>query len=102
MLNNNYKIITNNEKIWVNLNINFLILNISLFVYFSFNQLLTNTSYMFNECSSLTSLNLSNFNTNNVNNMVDIFKFLNINCEVISNDNQILEQVKSNKIIKIK
>ena len=37
---------------------------------FSFNQLLTNTSYMFNECSSLTSLNLSNFNTNNVNNMI--------------------------------
>ena len=25
-----------------------------------------NMSYMFNECSSLTSLNLSNFNTNNV------------------------------------
>ena len=26
----------------------------------------TNMSYMFNKCSSLTSLNLSNFNTNNV------------------------------------
>ena len=52
---------------------------------------------MFNECSSLTSLNLSNFNTNNVNNMKEIFKYLNINCEVISNDNQILEQVKNNK-----
>ena len=52
---------------------------------------------MFNECSSLTSLNLSNFNTNNVNNMKEIFKCLNINCEVISNDNQILEQVKNNK-----
>ena len=52
---------------------------------------------MFSFCSSLTSLNLSNFNTNNVNNMKEIFKCLNINCEVISNDNQILEQVKNNK-----
>ena len=52
---------------------------------------------MFYKCSSLISLNLSNFNTNNVNNMKEIFKCLNINCEVISNDNQILEQVKSNK-----
>ena len=48
-------------------------------------------SYMFSYCSSLTSLNLSNFNTDNVNDMGDIFKSLNINCEVISNDNQILE-----------
>ena len=30
-------------------------------------------SYMFYECSSLTSLNLSNFNTNNVNNMSCMF-----------------------------
>ena len=52
---------------------------------------------MFYNCSSLTSLNLSNFNTNNVKDMEDIFKSLNINCEVISNDNQILEQVKSIK-----
>ena len=29
----------------------------------------TNMSYMFNKCSSLTSLNLSNFNTNNVKDM---------------------------------
>ena len=29
----------------------------------------TNMSYMFNKCSKLTSLNLSNFNTNNVTNM---------------------------------
>ena len=42
---------------------------------FSFNQLLTNTSYMFNECSSLTSLNLSNFNTNNVIDMHDMFSY---------------------------
>ena len=38
-----------------------------------FKKLLKNTSYMFNGCSSLTSLNLSNFNTNNVNNMSYMF-----------------------------
>ena len=32
-----------------------------------------NTSFMFNECSSLISLNLFNFNTNNINNMSDMF-----------------------------
>ena len=32
-------------------------------------------SYMFYECSSLTSLNLSNFNTNNVNDMSYMFSF---------------------------
>ena len=30
-------------------------------------------SYMFNECSSLTSLNLFNFNNNNVKDMKGIF-----------------------------
>ena len=39
-------------------------------------------SYMFYECSSLTSLNLSNFNTNNVNDMNSIFKGLNENSDV--------------------
>ena len=34
-----------------------------------FNNLLKNTNFMFSGCSSLTSLNLSNFNTNNVQNM---------------------------------
>ena len=34
---------------------------------------LNNTNYMFYECSSLTSLNLSNFNTNNVTNMSNMF-----------------------------
>ena len=33
----------------------------------------TNMEYMFCRCSSLTSLNLSNFNTNNVEEMWDIF-----------------------------
>jgi surface protein len=34
-----------------------------------FKKLLKNTSFMFSQCSSLTSLNLSNFNTFKVNNM---------------------------------
>ena len=37
------------------------------------NQLLKYMSCMFNKCSSLTSLNLSNFNTINVNNMNGMF-----------------------------
>ena len=35
----------------------------------------TNMSYMFSECSSLISLNLSSFNTNNVTNMSYMFQF---------------------------
>ena len=38
-----------------------------------FKKLLKNTSYMFAGCSSLTSLDLSNFNTNNVYNMMGMF-----------------------------
>ena len=34
---------------------------------------MTKTNYMFNGCSSLTNINLSNFNTNNVTNMSDMF-----------------------------
>ena len=41
---------------------------------------------MFSVCSSLTSLNLSNFNTNNVTDMEFIFKNLNRECEIICND----------------
>ena len=36
-------------------------------------KLITNMSYMFSDCSSLTSLDLSNFNTNNVTNMGSMF-----------------------------
>ena len=38
-----------------------------------FNDILTDTSWMFCNCYYLTSLNLSNFNTNNVNNMSEMF-----------------------------
>ena len=53
-----------------------------------------NMSYMFYKCSSLTSLNLSNFNTNNVTNMEDIFSGLNENCDVITLDNHLLEELE--------
>ena len=40
-------------------------------------------SYMLDGCSSLTSLILSNFNTNNVNNMNSMFLGINNNCTII-------------------
>ena len=62
---------------------------------FSFNQLLTNTSYMFNECSSLTSLNLSNFNTNNVNNMSYMFNECSSLTSLNTKDKKIFEELKN-------
>ena len=44
---------------------------------------LTNTCYMFSDCKSLTNLNLSNFNTQNVINMNHMF----FSCESLSNLN---------------
>ena len=49
----------------------------------------TNMSYMFYNCSSLTSLNLSNFNTNNVKSLFLMFSGMNKNCKIISNDKRI-------------
>ena len=43
-------------------------------VKFIFHKLLTNTSCMFSWCSSLISLDLSSFNTTNVNNMSYMFR----------------------------
>ena len=43
-------------------------------------------SYMFYNCSKLTSLNLSNFNTNNVKEIFSIFNGLNKNCVLICED----------------
>ena len=42
-------------------------------VKFKFKKLLTKTSYMFYKCSSLKSIDLSAFNTSNVNNMSNMF-----------------------------
>ena len=44
---------------------------------------------MFDNCSSLTSLNLSNFNTKYVTDMSSIFRNVNKQCKIISNDKRI-------------
>ena len=52
---------------------------------------------MFSWCSSLTNIDLSNFNTNNVTNMNCMFwgcKKLNKN-NIIANDEKILEELKN-------
>ena len=46
----------------------------------------TKMNSMFSYCSSLTSINLSNFNTKNVEYMEDIFLDMNKNCNLICND----------------
>ena len=50
----------------------------------------TNMSHMFFKCSSLTSLNLSNFNTNNVTDMSHMFSGMNKGCNLICKDKNIL------------
>ena len=52
-------------------------------------------NYIFSECSSLTSLNLSNINTNNVTNMEGMFNGLNKNYKIICID----EKIKKLKMI---
>jgi len=42
-------------------------------VKFIFNKLVTNTCFMFSRCSSLTSIDLSSFNSSNINDMVGMF-----------------------------
>ncbi len=49
---------------------------------------------------SLTSLNLSNFNTNNITNMEFIFNDLNMKCEIKCNDiklNKLIEEINKKK-----
>ena len=48
-----------------------------------FKNNLTKTNYMFSDCESLTNLNLSNFNTQNVKNMNGMFS----DCESLTNLN---------------
>jgi len=50
---------------------------------YSFNNYLTKTNYMFSNCSSLTNINLSNFNTQNVTDMSSMFLF----CRDLTNIN---------------
>ena len=52
-----------------------------------------NMSYMFSFCSSLTSLNLSNFNTNNVKDMINMFSGVNKkNCKLICKNKKFLKE----------
>ncbi len=71
-IRNNCEIYINNKKIDFTFNYKFSKKGINK-INIKCKKDLTNMSYMFNECSSLTSLNLSNFNTNNVNNMNNMF-----------------------------
>ena len=53
--------------------------------------------YMFYNCSSLTSLNLNNFNTNNVKDMKDIFSNIKKDCDIICKDEKILFEINNIK-----
>ena len=68
-------------------------------IIYIFNKLLLSTEKMFDKCSSLTSLNLSNFNTNNVKDMNHMFSGLNNNCKIETNDKKILDAIKCFYII---
>ena len=59
-----------------------------------FKKLLKNTSFMFNECSSLTSLNLSNFNTNNVKDMSYMFSKCSSLTSLNTKNERILKECK--------
>ena len=48
---------------------------------------------MFSECISLTVLDLSNFNINNVNNINGMFLNLNKNCNIFTKDQKILNEL---------
>ena len=50
--------------------------------------------FIFSNCISLNSLNLSNFNINNVTDMNYMFDGLKKNCELICNDKKIVNQFK--------
>ena len=69
---NNIEIYINNKKIKFNYKYESNEIG-QIKVKFKFNKLLTSTSYMFRECSSLESIDLSSFYTNNVTNMRSMF-----------------------------
>jgi len=69
---NNIEIYINNKKIKFNYKYENEEIG-KIKVKFTFKKLLASTSYMFYECSSLESIDLSSFNTNNVTNMKYMF-----------------------------
>ena len=64
-------------------------------IIYIFNKLLLSTEKMFRNCSSLTSLNLSNFNTNNVNNMSSMFSNCSLLTSLNTKDKKILKEYKN-------
>ena len=54
---------------------------------------------MFSNCSRLTSLNLSNFNTNNVQDMDNMFYYIQKNCNVIYDDIKIKNELNKTEYI---
>ena len=64
-------------------------------VTFKFKKLLTNMSHMFSGCSSLKSVDLSSFNTNNINNMSFVFD----GCEALESIN--LSSLNTNNVKKM-
>ena len=52
-----------------------------------------NMSAMFNKCCSLTSLNISNFNTHKTTNMRRTFFGINKNCKIICKDMKIFKMI---------
>ena len=64
-------------------------------VKFKFKTLLTNTSFMFSNCSSLKSIDLSSFNTNNVTDMSWMF----YKCSFLKKENIIINN-KNDKLLK--
>ena len=52
-------------------------------------------SEMFSSCSSMNFLNLSNFNTSNVTNMRRMFFGLNKSCEIIAKDKKLFNIINN-------
>ena len=59
---------------WFLIRINYFVIVKSL-KYLNFSNKVTNMNSMFYNCFSLISLNLSNFNSNNANNLIYIFSY---------------------------
>ena len=57
-----------------------------------------NMDSMFSHCSSLSSLNLTNFNTDYVNNMSYMFFHISKSCKIIHNDNRISLELNNSKL----
>ena len=78
----------------IKLNIIIIILYTLNLSYFNTNNV-NNMSYMFSNCSFLNSLNLSNFNANNVTDMKNIFSQCSSLTSLNSTDKRLLKEFKN-------